>query len=118
MEVTVQTFRVDQAHRERVLRGKNAWWFLGPSGVARLSARHLTEDGALTPSAERFLRDRGLYATKTPGVYSVTVLTSTDCNLGCGYCFQNIAQDPSGGNRPPRIAHSRLTSATITEILE
>src|SRR5262249_49868063 len=110
--------RIPTAPRERVIRGANNWWFLGPGGIARLTARHLTADGALTASAEDHLRKTGLYAVKAPRVYQLTVLTSTDCNLGCGYCFQNVAQDTTGGNRPPRIAHSRLTSSTITDILE
>ncbi|MFB9894608.1 radical SAM protein [Planobispora takensis] len=60
----------------------------------------------------------GLFRTSPPKIYSLTVLTSTDCNLGCGYCFQNVEQDPTGGNRPPRISHARLTSETITGVLE
>lgn len=108
---------VGQASGERVLRGERNWWFLGPGGVARLGTRHLTVDGALRPDAQRQLRDRGLLTTARVRSYALTVLTSTDCNLGCGYCFQNTAQDPFGGNRPPRIAHARLTPATITSIL-
>jgi uncharacterized protein len=103
---------------ERILRGKNHWWFLGSGGVARLRAHHLTPEGTLTPEAERYLRDQGLFHVRPARAYSLTVLTSTDCNLGCGYCFQNMAQDPTGGNRPPRIAHARLTSATIGDILD
>jgi uncharacterized protein len=112
---------VDQAELitgERILKGAKNWWFVGPGGVARLKAGHLTEDGTLTPEIERSLRDKGLMAVPRSRTYSLTVLTSTDCNLGCGYCFQNTAQDPTGGDRPPRIAHARLTSDTISEILE
>lgn len=112
------TFRVGQTHRERIIRGKDNWWFVGPGGIAKLSEHHLDTDGSLTPRASDFLRDKGLFETTLPSSYSLTVLTSTDCNLGCGYCFQNLAQDPTGGNRPPRITHSRLKSETITTILE
>ena len=114
----MQTHRISQVHRERIVKGKDNWWFLGPGGVAKLRRNHLTDDGALTASAERHLRTSGLFDTRTPRVYSLTVLTSTDCNLGCGYCFQNTGQDLTGGNRPPRIVHSRLTPDTITNILE
>jgi len=114
----VKTKRIDDVARERIIRGKDNWWFLGPGGVARLYPKHLTSEGALTPSAERHLRDNGLFTGKKAPSYTLTVLTSTDCNLGCGYCFQNTGQDSSGGNRPPRIAHARLTSGTITRILE
>ncbi|GLY75608.1 radical SAM protein [Actinoallomurus iriomotensis] len=102
----------------RLLRGERNWWFLGPGGVARLRAGHLTADGGLRPDTERRLGERGLLSAAPNHAYSLTVLTSTDCNLGCAYCFQNTAQDPSGGGRPPRITHARLTSQTITSILD
>lgn len=114
----MQASRIDEVPHERIIRGKNHWWFLGPGGVARIYANHLADDGTLTSSAERHLRNNGLFIVKKPQTYLLTVLTSTDCNLGCGYCFQNTAQDPAGGNRHPRITHARLTSDTITSILE
>ncbi|GLW22277.1 radical SAM protein [Microbispora triticiradicis] len=102
---------------ERILKGAKNWWFVGPGGVARLRARHLTPGGALQPGTERRLRESGLLTTAPVTAYSLTVLTSTDCNLGCGYCFQNTSQDTAGGSRPPRIAHARLTPETVTSIL-
>lgn len=102
----------------RVLAGSRHWWFLGPGGVARLGAKHVTADGQLQPATERRLRELGLCTGAPPRSYLLTVLTSTDCNLGCGYCFQNTGQSPGRGNRPPRIAHARLTSETITSTLE
>jgi uncharacterized protein len=102
----------------RVLAGAKNHWFLGPGGIARLRATQVTPEGTLVAAAERRLHDLGLFTAPANRVYSMTVLTSTDCNLGCGYCFQNTAQDPSGGNRPPRIVHQRLTSANITKTLE
>ena len=53
-----------------------------------------------------------------PTSYSLTVLTSTACNLGCGYCFQNTGLDPRGGFMPERIDRRRLSSATIDRILD
>jgi len=103
---------------ERILRGSRNWWFVGPGGVARLRAGHLTAGGGLKPEVERRLREQGLLSVPRVRTYSLTVLTSTDCNLGCGYCFQNTGQDLTAGNRPPRIAHARLTSPTITSILD
>lgn len=109
---------VTDGPRERVVAGKDNWWFLGPGGTARLDPRHVAADGTLRVAARQRLRELGLYADKPPSSYALTVLTSTDCNLGCGYCFQNTGQDPTGGNRPPRIAHARLKSQTITCALE
>lgn len=102
----------------RLLRGADRWWFLGPGGVARLGEKHITPEGTLDSLAEQKLRDQGLYRNRKINAYGLTVLTSTDCNLGCGYCFQNTGQDETGGSRPPRIRHARLTSDTITTILE
>lgn len=103
--------------RERILRGSNGWWFVGPGGIARLGTAHVTAEGGLRPQAEQELRAQGMFDVTPYRGYSLTVLTSTDCNLGCGYCFQNTGQDNSGGSRPPRIAHSRLRSWSITDIL-
>ncbi len=103
---------------ERILRGARNWWFVGPGGVAKLKDGHLTAEGGLKPEVERQMRDAGLLSVPRARTYSLTVLTSTDCNLGCGYCFQNTGQDLSGGTRPPRIAHARLTSPTISTILD
>ncbi|QES03425.1 radical SAM protein [Streptomyces venezuelae ATCC 10712] len=101
----------------RLLQGERNWWFLGPGGVARLGSRHVTADGELRPEAEQRLRDSGMFTPAPVRAYALTVLTSTHCNLGCGYCFQNTAQDLAGGSRPPRIARTRLSSGTITSIL-
>ena len=116
-EVAVNLAEADHVTGERILKGEGNWWLVGPGGVARLRARHLTEDGRLTSQAEQQAREAGLLTARPPRWYALTVLTSTDCNLGCGYCFQNTGQDGAGGNRPPRIAHARLTPETITSIL-
>lgn len=109
----------DLAAGARILRGERNWWFLGPGGgVARLRAGHVSGDGTLRPDAERRLREHGLLSAAPPSTYSLTVLTSTHCNLGCGYCFQNTGQDAADGSRPPRIPRTRLTSDTITSILD
>jgi uncharacterized protein len=103
---------------ERLLPARDGWWYVGLGGIARLNPGHLDADGALTPAAQDFLVRSGLRRARKPITkYALTVLTSTDCNLGCAYCFQNTEQDPAGGNRPPRIVHARLTSETITAIL-
>ncbi|HEX5493471.1 MAG TPA: radical SAM protein [Mycobacteriales bacterium] len=105
------------ATRERIIKGERGWWFLGPGGVARLSAGHLTDTNALRPDAERYLREQGLFTAPAYRRYSLTVLTSTACNLGCGYCFQNTGQDTKTGFRPPRIRNRRLTPDTIEQVL-
>lgn len=118
---TVRTASPDQSERAsgaRLLRGARNWWFLGPGGVARIGDRHVTAEGTLRPEAGARLAERGLFTAAEIRSYALTVLTSTHCNLGCGYCFQNTAQDPTGGSRPPRMPRTRLTSGTITSVLD
>lgn len=117
-EVALGAVHLDDVPRARVLAGRDHWWFVGPGGIARLGQAQVSPEGALRPAARQRLRDLGLYTAAAPSTYALTVLTSTDCNLGCGYCFQNTGQDPVGGSRPPRIAHARLTSQTITSVLD
>jgi uncharacterized protein len=102
---------------ERILAGAGRWWFLGPGGIVRLGPEHVAPDGTPRPATRQRLRELGLYTLRPPDAYALTVLTSTSCNLGCGYCFQNTGQDPAGGSRPPRIPRARLTSAAITSAL-
>ncbi len=102
----------------RILAGKKNYWFLGQGGIARIGAGQLSSEGTLTPRAEHSLRESGLFSAPQNRLYSLTVLTSTDCNLGCGYCFQNIGPDLAGGNRPPRIGHVRLKPQETTSILD
>ncbi|AXI79175.1 radical SAM protein [Peterkaempfera bronchialis] len=102
----------------RLIRSARGWWFLGGGGCALLRPEQVTPEGVPRPSAERYLRKAGLYTAPPYRVYALTVLTSTDCNLGCDYCFQNTGQDPAGGSRPPRIRHARLTSETIGAVLD
>ncbi|WP_081447912.1 radical SAM protein [Sanguibacter keddieii] len=46
--------------------------------------------------------------------FSATILTSSDCNFGCYYCFQNVAD---GGDGPPdRIARTQLTDESALKI--
>lgn len=108
----------DHQFRPRLLRGARNWWFLGPGGVAKLYPWHIGEDGAPTREAVEWLRAQGMYRVPRRRTFSLTVLTTTHCNLGCAYCFQNMAQDESGGTAPPRIGYARLTSATIAKIMD
>jgi len=48
--------------------------------------------------------------------YAVTVLTTTACNLGCSYCFQNVALDSSQPFAPLRIEARHLAEDVAAEI--
>lgn len=110
--------RLDDIDAPRLVRSERGWWFIGNQTWTLLEPEQVAEDGTLRADAERFLREHGAFRPRTPKSFSLTVLTSTACNLGCGYCFQNTAQDPRGGFRPLRIDRERLSVTTIDKILE
>ena len=73
----------------RLLRGEHGWWYLGERKLVLLHPDAVDSDGRLIPEADQRLREAGV---NTPGPrppYSLTVLTTTTCNLGCAYCFQS-----------------------------
>src|SRR5438067_1712572 len=81
-EVALDAVHLDDVPGARVLAGRDHWWFVGPGGIARLGQAQVSPGGVLQPTARQRLRDLGLYAAAAPSTYALTVLTSTDCNLG------------------------------------
>jgi uncharacterized protein len=109
--------RLDEADGPRVLRSEHGWWFIGNGTWTLLRPEHIGPDGTVRDDINDFLWQEGAYRPRSPKSFSLTVLTSTACNLGCGYCFQNTGLDSSGGHRPPRIERRRLDDGTIDRIL-
>ncbi|EST34387.1 radical SAM protein [Streptomyces roseochromogenus] len=109
--------RLDDVDAPRLIPSDRGWWFIGNHTWTLLKPEHVGADGELRPDVDEFLRSEGAYRERTAKSFSLTVLTSTACNLGCGYCFQNTAQDPDGGHRPPRIDVRRLHTRTIDRIV-
>jgi hypothetical protein len=83
----LNTANVHTTRRDRLIKGVDNWWFLGPGGIAKVRPQHLDSDGDQLPLAQAQLRAAGLYEVQAHSVYTLTVLTSTDCNLGCAYCW-------------------------------
>jgi uncharacterized protein len=110
--------RLDDVDGPRLVRSEWGWWFIGNRTWTLLRPEHVAADGAIRPDIDRFLREQGAYRPRTANSFSLTVLTSTACNLGCGYCFQNTGLDESGGHRPPRITLRRLRRDTIDRIID
>ncbi|HEX6682110.1 MAG TPA: radical SAM protein [Candidatus Limnocylindrales bacterium] len=103
----------------RLLRGEFGWWYLAERKLLLLNANVVDEsDSRLRPEVDERLRAAGVNDPGPTPPYSLTVLTTTTCNLGCAYCFQNIEQDPTGGPRPPRIAGVALQRDTARRILD
>lgn len=106
----------------RILRGRDCWWCLREAEIAQLpvDAAYPAAPGEpprLVPDAVQALDEAGFLATPVRDTYALTVLTSTGCNLGCGYCFQNVHQVAEGDFAPDRIPLIRLTEPVINDIL-
>jgi uncharacterized protein len=110
--------RLDDVDAPRLVKSADGWWFIGNRTWTLLKAEHVGPDGRVRRDVDEFLREKGAYRPRTPRAFTLTVLTSTACNLGCGYCFQNTALDPTGGSRPLRIAARGLRTETIDQIIE
>jgi uncharacterized protein len=103
----------------RLLRGEYGWWYLAEKKLLLLNPNAVdAESGRLHPELDERLRAAGVNDPGPRPPYSLTVLTTTTCNLGCAYCFQNIEQDPTGGPRPPRIAGVLLQKETARRVLD
>ena len=102
----------------RLLRGEYGWWYLAERKLLLLAPAAVDDEGLLRPEVDAQLRAAGVNDPGPRPPYSLTVLTTTACNLGCAYCFQNTEPDPTGGPRPPRIATSALQRETARRILD
>lgn len=105
----------------RIIKGTGSWWCLAGSRIARLPAAVVTRtvEGKfqLTTSAAEQLRDAGFFASNRRRKYGLTVLTSTACNLGCSYCFQNVHATGKLPYAPDRIPKAELTNSIVDEIM-
>jgi uncharacterized protein len=110
--------RLDDIDAPRLIRSKFGWWFIGNQTWTLIKAEGVRKDGTVDEKVDNFLRAAGAYRPCDPQCFSLTVLTTTSCNLGCGYCFQNTALDSSGGNRPLRIERQLLNADTIDRIIK
>jgi uncharacterized protein len=110
--------RLDDVDAPRLIRSQFGWWFIGNQTWTLVSPESVRRDGTFAEDVDAFLHSTGAYSPCVPQLFSLTVLTTTTCNLGCGYCFQNTALDPSGGNRPLRIERQLLDSSTIDRVIQ
>ncbi len=104
--------------KPRMLRSEFGWWFLGNGTWTLLRPEHVNAEGNIIERIDKFLIDSGAYAEPPTSseIFSLTVMTTTNCNLGCGYCYQNTALDPTGGHRTVRIPKTRLNTEGIDRI--
>ncbi|MFJ2954997.1 radical SAM protein [Streptomyces sp. NPDC087270] len=100
----------------RVLEGKSGVWYLGP-GSTVLMPKRFHDGGRLTAEGQAELERFGVEQPKPAARYSLTVVTSTACNLGCPYCFQNTEAARPGRFDPPRIPREVLDGPMIDKIV-
>lgn len=96
----------------RLIRGRDGWWYISRQGTA-LIPESLVTDGQLSAEGARQVSDARLDSVASPDHYGLTVLTTTACNLGCPYCFQNAAPSQSGAGAPRGITRSVLGADMI-----
>lgn len=107
----------DTLYVPRLLKGAYGWWYLGGHKLLLLDEKAVDSGGRLRSAVERRLNAMEVNGPAPRPSYALTVLTTSACNLGCAYCFQNTAPDPTGGGQPRRIASMRLERATVRRIL-
>lgn len=103
----------------RLLPGRGVWWVAFGDKVARLpqhAVRQTDEGSALVVEARASLEAQNFFATGSNTTYAVTVLTTTACNLGCSYCFQNTALPEEGSCAPPRMPKAILTPEGVDHV--
>ncbi|MEV4215509.1 radical SAM protein [Micromonospora sp. NPDC049662] len=109
--------RLDDIDAPRLIRSEHGWWFIGNQTWTLLRPECVGSDGTVDAATTGFLRRTGAFEPRLPVSFSLTVLTTTTCNLGCAYCFQNTGVDDTGGARPPRIRRTWLDTDTVDRII-
>jgi uncharacterized protein len=102
----------------RFIRGATGYWAVGRSFVARVPEKHVDAGGQPTPAVRELLAARDDAAPTDSGLYGLTVLVTTRCNLACPYCFQNteLPTTPEGGI-PLRIPGATVDDDKVADIL-
>lgn len=105
--------RLDPIDAPRLIRSKQGWWFIGNGTWHLLQSEQVTPEGVVNSGVLTQLERDGAFRQRSPSSFSLTVLPTTACNLGCGYCFQNTALDPHGGHSPLRIKRVGIEQSVI-----
>ncbi|GAA2238207.1 hypothetical protein GCM10010430_19030 [Kitasatospora cystarginea] len=101
----------------RLIEGPSGVWYLGPGGTL-LMPRRFHRQGALTDEGRAELEKSQIGTPRSRRHYSLTVVTSSACNLGCPYCFQNTGVAAPGRFDPPRIPKRVLDVPMIERIID
>lgn len=95
----------------RVLRRQEGAWILAGDRSAWVPA----SDPALLQQAEATMLAAAAADTPDP-YYHATIVASMDCNLTCGYCFQNVSTGSALGLAPRRLQSPSISTEVIDQI--
>jgi uncharacterized protein len=104
----------------RIAASDEGVWLIGDHSFTRLPSWAVTR----TNTPRRMVRGALSVLEKvgkppaSSSAYHLTVLTTTNCNLGCAYCFQNVGAAKPGTFRPPRIDAKSLSPDSAREIAD
>ncbi|GAA2179776.1 hypothetical protein GCM10009785_07760 [Brooklawnia cerclae] len=103
----------------KILKGSEGWWVFGSETIALLPTTAVNEQGIIADHVMLDLENGGFFQSSDgdDATYYLTVLTSTSCNCGCNYCFQNTGAASHGVQNPPRLKSLRLDVDTTAKIL-
>jgi uncharacterized protein len=102
----------------RFIRGADCYWAVGQRRVSRVPLSGVTADGQPTDRALQQIKNARLSPAVDPGLYHMTVVVTTTCNLACSYCFQNTSPADQAHRRPPgRIPAAVVADDSVPAIL-
>lgn len=91
----------------RIVSGPSTHWMIDTGSAVRLPRWAVGRNGHLRPGLAPLLK--AAQGPRPVPRYHLTVLTTTACNLGCGYCFQNVTLNSDNPFQPGRIPSRTLT---------
>lgn len=113
----------DQNVRNPTLRlaaGRESWWAISGQKGARVpeeAIEYRDRTPHLAPELLDQLRTTGFFQRSLARPYATTVLTTTACNLGCAYCFQNLDSNSAHQRAPQRIPRTTLPVGMVPSIV-
>ena len=100
----------------RIATGDEGSWLVSEDSYTRLPAWAVSRSGTLRRPVRGVVRMLEQRNAPPVRAYYLTVLTTTTCNLGCAYCFQNTGAAEPDSFKPPRIRARTLDGGAARDI--
>ncbi|MET9858930.1 radical SAM protein [Streptomyces smyrnaeus] len=100
----------------RIATGDEGAWLVSDGSYTRLPPWAVTPAGTLRRPVRGVLNMLERQNKPPVRAYHLTVLTTTNCNLGCAYCFQNTGAAKADSFKPPRIDAKTLNAEAARDI--